>query len=477
MRIMFGLTRQASFYSFRTGTATRCAAVMALCLLASCRDAVYPGDNNSDWTEASHGLVAPNYSVVFPQDSVNKIEIVITAQQWAGMRQNMSTLWGFDFGSHKAGPCCCPCPVDEPRYIDVPVRFNGRLWKHVGFRLKGNSSLEVPWDQGIYKLPFRLKFDEFEDKYADVGDQRFYGFKEVTMSTALFDQSLIRDKLASDIFRMAGVPAARTAFYRVYIDFGQGLKYVGVYTMVELIEDTMLKNQFGEDAGNAYKPRSNLQTFVQSEFPKQNNKAAANYSDVQALVTALHSSVRNGNPAQWRTSLEAVFDVNQFLKWLAVNNAIVSWDSYGTNAQNFYLYNHSVRKLTWIPWDQNYALMGNPGIAGAVPRQYVGGVGLSLRMNEVDGAWPLIRYLADDPVYNERYRGFLRAFSTGVFRQATMDALFDKYHTMVSPYAVGPGGEQPGATNLAGSEHFIESLPMLKQHVETRSQLIADFLR
>ncbi|MES2340275.1 MAG: CotH kinase family protein, partial [Pseudomonadota bacterium] len=45
------------------------------------------------------------------------------------------------------------------------------------------------------------------------------------------------------ILRMAGVPAAQTAFYRVFIDFGAGLKYCGVYTMVEVIDDTMVKDQ------------------------------------------------------------------------------------------------------------------------------------------------------------------------------------------------------------------------------------------
>jgi hypothetical protein len=70
------------------------------------------------------------------------------------------------------------------------------------------------------------------------------------MSSGFSDNSLIHEKLASGIFRMAGVPAARTAFYRVYIDFGQGLKYCGLYTMVEVIDDTMIEDQFGAATGN-----------------------------------------------------------------------------------------------------------------------------------------------------------------------------------------------------------------------------------
>ena len=57
---------------------------------------------------------------------------------------------------------------------------------------------------------------------------------------------------------------------------GQGLAYDGVYAMVEAIEDTMLRDQFGENAGNLYKhdPGSTLQKFDVSVFKRQNNKAS-----------------------------------------------------------------------------------------------------------------------------------------------------------------------------------------------------------
>jgi hypothetical protein len=36
-----------------------------------------PTQYNPDWTSASHENVSPDYNVVFPQNSVNKIEIVL----------------------------------------------------------------------------------------------------------------------------------------------------------------------------------------------------------------------------------------------------------------------------------------------------------------------------------------------------------------------------------------------------------------
>ena len=59
----------------------------------------------------------------------------------------------------------------------------------------------------------------------------------------------------------------------------------------------------------------------------------------------------------WRTSLEQVFNTDQFLKWLAVNTTIQNWDTYGRMTHNYYLYNNPQNnQLTWIPWDNNEAL-------------------------------------------------------------------------------------------------------------------------
>jgi hypothetical protein len=301
---------------------------------------------NPDWTEASHGKVSPNYDVVFPQTKVNTIEITMTTTQWASIRANMVQLYGYDFGARaNAGG---GFPDDDPDYVALTVKSDGKAWKKVGFRLKGNSTLSTAWGTGNYKLPFRLKLNEWEDAIPAIKNQRFYGFKELSFSPGRSDPSLIREKSAADILRMAGVPAARTAFYRVFIDFGAGLKYCGLYTAVEVIDDTMIKDQYGEDKGNLYKPESALRTFAEADFEKKNNKTS-DFADVQSLISALNSPLRTTNAAQWRTGLEAVFNVDMFLRWAAVNTGMVNWDAYGAIAHNYYLYNHSTKHLTWVP--------------------------------------------------------------------------------------------------------------------------------
>lgn len=440
---------------------------------------------NADWTFASHGNAAPDYTSVFPDDQVNSIEITMTAAQWTAIKTNMKTLYGNDFGTGGQGgmPPGAGSTSGEPNYIDVTLKFRNKTWKNVGFRLKGNSTLRTAWSSGNYKLPFRLNFDEFEDKYPAITNQHFYGFEEMSFSPGAKDPSLIHEKLASDVFRQAGIPAARCAFYKVYIDFGAGLKYCGVYTGLEIPDDNMIKSQFGEESGNIYKPESNFTTFNQSVFEKKNNTTAADFSDVTAFVAALNNPIRTTDAQTWRTQLEAIFNMDHFLKYLAVNNAIVNWDSYGAMAHNYYLYNHSAKKLTWIPWDHNEAFAGSPGITGTAGGTGVPGVpgggmnGVSLSMNEVGVNWPLLRFVANDAAYYSRYKLYMKAFRDNVFTESYMNNLIDKYQQLIGPWVIGVNGEKPQHTYITNESTFTNSFQGLKTHVTNRRNLINTFVQ
>ena len=60
------------------------------------------------------------------------------------------------------------------------------------------------------------------------------------------DRSMLREKVAGDVFRNAGLAGSHTAFFTVYVDHGEGPVYFGVYTMVEEVDDTVLDDQFAD---------------------------------------------------------------------------------------------------------------------------------------------------------------------------------------------------------------------------------------
>jgi len=423
-----------------------------------------------DWTDATHGNnTEPNYEIAFPQDKVNTLEITMTSADWTSIQSNMTSLYGSAFGSGGQQPGGGSLPDAEPDYVRVSMKFNGKEWYKVGFRLKGNSTLRNSWRQGIYKLPFRLNMDHYEDQYPPLTNQRFYGFKELSMSPGANDNSLIREKAGSDIFRAAGIPCAQTAFYKVYIDFGSGLKYCGVYTMVEVVDDTMIEKQFGDDQGNIYKPESTFQTFVQSQFEKKNNETENDFSDVQSTITALNSTLRTTDPLQWRTNLEKTFNADQYMKWLAINTTMLNWDTYGRMAHNYYLYHAPGQGLMWIPWDNNECMLN---------RTMNNAVAYTISLSTTTTNWPLIRYLMDDPVYHAQYKAYMKEFTEQVFTSAKMNELFTKYHSMIAPYVIGPDAvEQVKYTHLSNAASFNAELEILKQHVVAQTTAAVEYLK
>jgi spore coat protein CotH len=423
----------------------------------------------SDWTSETHSNDAdPDYIVVFPQDQVNRINLVVSSTNWDIMIDDMTNNYG-SFGTGGGGPA--DDSDDNPIYVPCSLFFNDIEWYQVGLRFKGNSSLKTTWGQGIWKLPLRLNMDRFEDEIPEISNQRFYGFKELSLANNYDDESLIREKVVTEIFRDFGVPAPQTAFYRIYIDYGDGPIYFGLYTMVEIVDDTMIEEQFNEDDGNIYKPEGAgasfaNNTFNTSYFEKKNNEET-DWSDVEALFNSLHSSQRTTDPEAWRISLEEVFSTDGFLKWLAVNTTIQNWDTYGVMTHNYYLYNNPQNnQLTWIPWDNNEALQtGKQG--GAI----------SISCNDVSSNWPLIRYLLDDDVYLQKYKTYLGSLITTAFEPSKMISKYQYYSNLIREYAVGLNGEQRRYTFLESDGDFDSAISYLMSHVSNRYSVVQNYIK
>ncbi|MBK8903243.1 MAG: CotH kinase family protein [Anaerolineaceae bacterium] len=304
-------------------------------------------------------------------------------------------------------------------------------------RFKGNSSLSSAWSSGSLELPFKLDFDEFEDDYPEIDNQRFYGFKQLSLSNNFRDESFLRDTVVADIMEDAGVPSAKTSFVELYVDYGEGPVSFGLYTMIEVIDDTAVERVFGSDDGNIYEADGTAVSLAEGTFAsiadgfqKENNEDEADWSDIETLYTALHSDLRQSNPAAWQAQLEAVFDVDTFLHWLAINTVIENWDTYGGASHNYYLYNNpETGQLTWIPWDHNEALKSG------------GRSQMTLEMTAIGDEWPLIRYLLDNPDYYETYVNYVDDTSHTVFEPEAMTARYKELAALIEPYAVADVGQ------------------------------------
>lgn len=420
----------------------------------------------TNWTDETHSKSAdPDFAEVFSDTEVKRLDFVISEDNWNVMLNDMTNIYG-TFGRSGGSSNFSD---EDPIFVPGSVFYNGIEWYKVGLRFKGNSSLQSSWQAGILKLSFKIDFDEYEDDYPQIDNQRFYGFKKLSLKNNYDDNSLIREKVASDIFRHAGLAVSNTGFYTLYVDHGDGPEYFGLYTLVEEVDNTVIKTQFSSNDGNLYKPEDYGSSFAEGTFDedgfeKKTNEDEADWTDIKNLFTALHASTRTTNPDAWRTALEAVFDVDTFLNYLAINTTIQNWDTYGIMEHNYYLYNNPDNNLlTWIPWDNNESLQD-------------GKQGGSLNLNFSDlrnDDWPLIEYLYEDDVYKAKYEAYLKATIEGPFETSYIQNVYSTYATLIEAYATS---EVNGYTFLSSSSSFYSGISTLKSHAASRSTAVSNYL-
>lgn len=424
------------------------------------------GQGLADWTESTHsGNATPNYAEVFEGDKVRRVDIVIAADDWQEMQEDLAEQQSGSGGMGGGGNFS----EENPMYVPCEFYYNGTEWYHVGIRYKGNSSLATTYRTGNGKKPLRLEFDKFEDDYPEVEDQTFYGFEELSLSNNFNDESLMREKMACELYLDFGVPAPHAAYYEVYIDHGEGSTYFGLYTFVEVVFNTMLEKQFGSNTGNCYKPDGDGAAFASSnfsldDFGKKTNEDFQDWSDIQAMYDALHANTRNTDVESYKSNLEALFDVDGFLRYLAATTTFQNWDTYGLMTHNYYLYHDPADDLIkWIPWDNNEAFQ-NGKMGGA----------LALDFSDLNGnSWPLISYLIEIPAYKATYDAYVKEFAEGIFES---DAIKSRYERDYALLEASAANENSGYTFLSGSASFSSAVDALITHASERNTAVDNYL-
>lgn len=146
--------------------------------------------------------------------------------------------------------------------------------------------------------------------------------------------------------------------------------------------------------------------------------------DYQRVIAAL----KNLNDG---TELEKYIDVDQVLRYFAVNTALVNLDSYVTNMQhNYYLYEDD-GQLSMVPWDYNLAFAGfqsgnaTSAVNFAIDTP-VSGVELSER--------PILAKLLEVDEYKEKYHEYLSEIASNYFGNGIFANKVDKLNSIIGEY-------------------------------------------
>ena len=352
----------------------------------------------------------------------------------------------------QAGNMLISLSNNDPSYVPCTVTDGENTWEHVGIRFKGNSTLKSTASTDSWKYPLHLDFDEFEDAYPETTNQRFYGFDDLSFSSGVLDASFLRDYISIELYQAFAIPTPQAAYYQVTLDLGDGPELLGLYTVIEMPEDPMLEALFGDSDGNLYKPKGSgaaWTTFDADSFEKKSNASDEDWSDIEEAIDALHASREDA--ASWRANLEDLFDVDGFLRWLALNHLLGNWDSYGQMAQNYYLYHSSSDDLLhWIPWDSNEALSDGRSRAST-----------PIDARSVGDNWPLISFLLDDPVYFQVYVTYVAEALDTVFETETFEALVQETQETIAPYIADEDGSLSEHSFVNSAEEVVNATHQL----------------
>jgi hypothetical protein len=254
--------------------------------------------------------------------------------------------------------------------VDVPatVTVDGRRYEHVGIRFRGNSSyMMVPRGS---KRSLNLSFD------ATDRDQSLLGYRSLNLLNANGDPTLVRTALFSHIAR-AYLPAPQANFMRVAING----ELWGTYVNVEQVNREFFRNRLLDAPTVRWKvpgspmARGGLEYFGDSvalyraRFEIKTRDDSAAWQGLIALTRVLNTTP----PEQLAAALAPLLDIDETLRFLAVDMALVNSDGYWARASDYTLYRDPTGRFHVMPHDMNEALVVErppplpPGLSGPPP--------------------------------------------------------------------------------------------------------------
>jgi putative membrane-bound dehydrogenase-like protein len=239
--------------------------------------------------------------------------------------------------------------------------LSGRTLKKAGVRYTGDITYFVS-GLGV-KRPLKIGFDKF-------GAGKLGGLSGVQLQAMPLDPAMARQVLASGVFRMAGVPAPRTAFAEVTLTVPgkYDKEYLGLYTVVEDIDAAFLTERFGSGEGLIMRPfgfrginhlGDDWEPYKAAYRPHREATAAE-----AKRVIAFATLVNKASDEEFGKRVGQFLDVEAFLRFLAANALTANLESFFALGHNYVLYlDPKTNKFHFLPGDlefsfANFLLMG-----------------------------------------------------------------------------------------------------------------------
>lgn len=250
----------------------------------------------------------------------------------------------------------------EFKYVHADLEFDGRTFKDVAVRYKGNGTFMQ--SRGSLKRSFKIDLNQFNK------GQQLAGISKINLHNGVTDASWMNEVLSHRLFRDAGVPASRTAYARVYVTVPgkHDRTYFGVYSLVENVDNTFAQERFGTKHGAIFKPVTrNPFEDLGDDWAKYNQT----YDPKTKLTPAQKKRVidfaklvSHADDKEFAAKLPEFVDLDEFARFMAVTVWVSTLDSILTIGQNYVVYLHpQTQKFQFFPWDLDHSF-GQFGMMG-----------------------------------------------------------------------------------------------------------------
>ncbi len=329
---------------------------------------------------------------LYAPDAMRTIFLTFAHEDW---EQELAAFWHTD--------------VEVPATVDV----DGKRYTDVGISFRGNNSFHMVPD-GL-KRSFSVSMDAWKK-------QDLLGHTSLNLLNANQDPSFLRSVLYLDVARQY-IPAPKANFVRVVVN---GVLW-GVYVNQQTFSKALLKEQLGTDKGTRWKsPNNSLGggfNYLGDSITPYRRWYEMRGSDDTTAWRALVNVTRVLNttaPEGLEAALAPYMDVNEVLRFLALDIALVNGDGYWNDGSDFNVLLDARGRFQMLPHDVNEAFRARGNGANPDPLVALADTNKALRS----------RLLAA-PALRARYLGYVGEIAERWLDWNRLGPLVERYRALI----------------------------------------------
>lgn len=329
-------------------------------------------------------------------------------------------------------------------YLNAIFNANDTIYPTSKIRFKGHSTRYFP------KKSYRIRMST---------TQLYNGIRDLNFNAMYTDKSMMREKLAWDLF--ADLNAIAPFCYHAKLTINNNPK--GLFVVLDKVDKYFLINR-GFTPAPLYEASD---TYTMADLTPQPDSLLAlyydlgigsGYSDLKELISILN----NTPDEKFEEVVTQLFDTLSVLNWFTVNTITMMGDSYNKNYNLYRDTTRSTRQWIIIPWDYDLSFGRNGDPSIPFPADLLND-GFAYTFPPLSGPSNVLkdRWMSN-PELRERFRLYLKRTLDSIFTEVRYQHKIDSIANIIET-EVANDFYKWGTVN-----DFYEHIEALKYYVTVR---------